>query len=116
MPNVVRLGVYKATDNLKSAGYTVKVRRVISSEPEGRVLSQSVGPGKRLVPSRTTITLTVAKPQPGVFVLVTGSGSAMVTILDGNLSTHQVTVSLPYEVKVASGQYGSIHERPEAIG
>ncbi len=106
VPNVTGLGVYMASSKLKRLGYSVHIKKEISTAPEGRVLSQSVGAGKRAVPPRTTITLTVAKPQPGVFFEVTGAGSALVTILDSNLSTRQATVSLPYETKVAYGQYG----------
>ena len=64
------------------------------------MLAQSVPPGTQAIPERTTVTLTIAKPPPGWYVAVVGSGSALVTW--GTISgSSQVTVGLPWSTKVS---------------
>ena len=101
VPNVLDEQVDRATRELEAKGYAVKVRRIVSTRPEGVVLSQSVPRGTKQIPNNKPIMLTVAKPQPGTFISVTGAGSALITwIADG--STRQVTVPLPFTTKVPS--------------
>lgn len=101
VPYVLNEQAKKAAKELRTRGYTVRTKTAISSQPKGRVLAQSVPGGKTAIPDQTTIVLTVAKPAPGYFITVLGSGSALVTW--GNIgSTHQVTVGLPFTARVST--------------
>jgi hypothetical protein len=102
VPNVINEKVSSASHTLEQLGYSVKSRGKVSDQPKDTVLSQSVPPGKRAIPGETTIILTVAKPPPGWYVAVFGSGSAMVTWGDIG-STSQETVALPWSTKVSAG-------------
>jgi PASTA domain-containing protein len=101
VPNVLGLQADKATRELKDKGYSVRTKSTISTDPAGSVLAQSIRGGTKAIPERTTVKLTVAKPPPGYYVRVLGSGSALVTWGDIG-TTHQVTVSLPFTTKVPS--------------
>lgn len=108
VPNVLNQQGSKATKELEARGYKVKLKQAISTQPKGIVLSQSVPAGTQKIPSGAAIVLTVARPQPGLFISVTGSGSALVT-WGTNGTTHQVTVPLPFTARVPSGgTYGII--------
>lgn len=102
VPKVLGLQAEKATRELKDKGYSVRTQSSISSAAPGSVIAQSVPGGTKAIPERTTVKLTVAKPPPGYYVRVLGSGSALVTWGDIG-TTHQVTVSLPFTTKVPSG-------------
>ena len=103
VPSVVGLQEDRAKRELEARGFDVRIRRVTSTLAEGIVLSQSVPAGAQRLPGGDPIGLSIAKPQPGVFISVMGTGSALVTWIDGNFSTHQLTVPLPFTRKVVEG-------------
>lgn len=102
VPDVVGEPLSAATREMKHRGYTVRTRQKESTLPQGQVLAQSVAAGSRKIPGGT-IVLTVAKPQPGVFIQVIGSGSALITWIEGDFDEHQVTENLPFTTRVSTG-------------
>jgi beta-lactam-binding protein with PASTA domain len=106
MPDVVGLRVDGARRELTELGLTVRTRRQATfTEKRETVLVQSIQPGVKVIPAKTTVVLTYAKPPEGWFVRVEGTGTALVTW--GNIGgTSQATVSLPWSVHVGtSGSY-----------
>jgi hypothetical protein len=103
MPDLVGDKAGPAAANLRRLGYKVTVKGEIADSGWGKVLSQSPKPGTAILPGEDRIVLVEARPQPGLFISVTGTGSALITWIDGDFSTHQVTVSLPYTRKVPYG-------------
>jgi hypothetical protein len=102
VPNVVGMSRYNAASLLRKAGFRPREtpRGIITNDSKSwqKVVAQRPVAGNR-VWTGTVILLDVGFPPPGTFVRVEGSGSATVTW--GNLgSTHQATVSLPWEQKV----------------
>lgn len=65
LPSVIGTKLRRAENTLGGLGYRVRVKREVSSQPPGTVLSQTPGAGTRLMPGER-VTLTVAKAPPPV--------------------------------------------------
>jgi hypothetical protein len=103
MPDLVGEQAGPAVRRLKKLDYEVRIRgKILPDEKPDTIMAQLPKPGAQPVPGQDRIVLTVAKPQPGTFISVTGTGSALVTWIDEDFSTHQMTVSLPFTRRVGS--------------
>ena len=102
LPDVVGMNRYNAANALRKAGFKPKEtpRGTITTDPKTwqRVLTQQPKAGSR-VRLGSVVILDVAFPPPGTFIRVEGSGSATVT-WGGIGTTHQLTVTLPWEQRV----------------
>jgi PASTA domain len=102
IPDVTGVDRYRAARILEQAGFRARETptgiRTTDPKTWQKVYEQRPEGGTRADPG-TLVILNVAFPPPGTFVRVEGSGSALVT-WGGLGSTHQVTVTLPWEQRV----------------
>lgn len=102
VPDVTGIDRYRAARILERAGFRARETptgiRTTDPTTWQKVYEQKPRGGKRAAPE-TLVILNVAFAPPGTFVRVEGFGSALVT-WGGLGSTHQATVSLPWEQRV----------------